>query len=365
MSLKLGIIGLPNVGKSTLFNALTSQEVEAANYPFCTIDPNVGIVPLPDERLNKLGEIAGAEKVTPAYIQYVDVAGLVQGASRGEGLGNQFLAHIREVDALVQILRGFQDSNVAHVKGRWDPVEDLQIVNYELIMADLETLQKRREKAAKMMKADREKYQEELSFLEKLEEHLNQGGMARNFPQRDEYKGIMEELFLLTDKPVIYVLNIEEDIEEEKARALKEKIRKALGEKRREVLLISVRLEKDLQELTPPERKEYLEELSWRGDSLNTLISSSFRLLNLITFFTAKGEETRAWTIPRGTRAVKAAGKIHTDMEQGFIRAEVIPFAKLEEAGSFPRARELGWIRLEGRDYEVQEGDVIQFRFNL
>ncbi len=365
MSFKCGIIGLPNVGKTTLFNALTCLEAEAASYPFCTIQPNVGRVSVPDPRLEKVAEIAGAEKITPNHIEFVDVAGLVKGASRGEGLGNQFLANIREVDALIHVLRHFSDPNVAHAAGTENWQEDLAVIDYELIMADLETVKNRRERTSKMLKTGDPRVKEEVSFLEMLEEHLNQEGRARDFTRTEKGSHVLQELFLLTAKPVMYIFNVDEDLPEPERQSLKRELRDTLGDESAEVLLISAGMEGELKDFSPEEKQEFLEELGWSRSGLDELITSSFRLLHLITFFTAKGKETRAWTLPQGTRAVKAAGKIHTDMERGFIRAEVIPFQTLEREGSFAKAREKGLMRLEGKDYMVQDGDVIQFRFNV
>ncbi len=365
MALKYGIIGLPNVGKTTLFNTLTRLGAEAANYPFCTIEPNIGMVPVPDPRLDRIGKIAGTEKVTPTFIEFVDIAGLVKGASRGEGLGNKFLAHIREVDAVIHVIRGFQDPNVAHVAGKMDPLEDLGVVKYELIMADLDTIQKRKERTAKLQKSEPVKYKSEMSQLEKLENHLNQGGMARELSESEDLLQISDELFLLTCKPVLYVINVDDNTDENRIREIAEEIKKTLGEEKSEVLVICAQLEFELLDFSVEEKKEYLKSCGWKETGLERLITSSYRLLDIITFFTAKGKETRAWTVPRNTRAVKAAGKIHSDMEKGFIRAEVISFEKLEEAGSLVKAREKGWIRLEGRDYIIQDGDVVQFRFNV
>lgn len=365
MSFKCGIIGLPNVGKTTLFNALTCLEAEAASYPFCTIEPNIGMVSVPDPRLEKVAEIAGAEKITPNYIEFVDVAGLVKGASRGEGLGNRFLANIREVDALIHVLRHFSDPNVAYAAGTGNWREDLAVIQFELIMADLETVRNRREKTSKMLKTGEPRYKEELSFLEKLEGHLNQEGLARDFALKDKGSYILQELFLLTAKPALYVFNVDEDLTEQERENLKRELPDALGCERAEVLTISAGMEEELNDFSIEEKQEFLEGLGWAHSGLDELINTSYRLLNLITFFTAKGKETRAWTLPEGTRAVKAAGKIHTDMERGFIRAEAISFHALEQEGSFARAREKGLMRLEGKDYVVQDGDVIQFRFNV
>ncbi|MDO9574756.1 MAG: redox-regulated ATPase YchF [Candidatus Contubernalis sp.] len=365
MSFKCGVIGLPNAGKTTLFNALTCLEAEAACYPFCTIEPNIGMVTVPDSRLETVGQIAGAKKITQTHIEFVDVAGLVKGASRGEGLGNRFLGNIREVDALIHVLRHFKDPGLdsTEVTGHWR--EALAVIQYELIMADLETVTNRREKTKKMLKTGEPHYKEELSFLEKLEAHLNQGGMARDFIGEEKGSLFLQELFLLTAKPVLYVFNVHEDTSKQERQVLREELMNALADESAEVLTICARLEGELNDFSLEERQEFLEGLQWSGSGVEELITSGYRLLNLITFFTAKGKETRAWTLPQGTRAVKAAGKIHTDMERGFIRAEVIPFGTLKQEGSFAKAREKGLMRLEGKDYLVQDGDVIQFRFNV
>ncbi|UNC93714.1 redox-regulated ATPase YchF [Candidatus Contubernalis alkaliaceticus] len=365
MSFKCGVIGLPNAGKTTLFNALTGLEAQAACYPFCTIEPNIGRVFVPDPRLQVVAQIAGAQKITQTYIEFVDVAGLVKGASRGEGLGNRFLGNIREVDALIHVLRHPRDPGSVGTEVTGNCREDLAIIQYELVMADLETVNNRREKTMKMVKTGERHYKEELSFLDKLEAHLNQGGMARDLMGEDEGSFFLQELFLLTAKPVLYVFNMHEDISVQERQVLREELMHALGDESAEILTLCARLQAELNDFTLEERREFLEGLEWSDTGVEELIIASYRLLNLITFFTAKGKETRAWTLPKGTRAVTAAGKIHTDMERGFIRAEVIPFETLKQESSFVKARDKGLIRLEGKEYLVQDGDVIQFRFNV
>jgi len=365
--MKLGIVGLPNVGKSTLFNAITKAGAQAANYPFCTIEPNTGIVPVPDRRLDALAEMFHPKKVTPATVEFVDIAGLVKGASRGEGLGNKFLSHIREVDAIVHVVRCFEDENIVHVDGSVDPVRDIEEVNLELIFADLETVSKRAERAAKLIKSGEKKAAAEAELAQRLQAHLEAGQPARTIPLNEGEKQIMDGWFLLTDKPVIYAANIAEDDAGKPADALPLvcKIREAAEAEGAEVFIISARIEEEIGAMEPDEKQEFLEELGIGQSGLDRLIQAGYRLLGLISFLTAGADECRAWTITDGTRAPQAAGKIHTDFERGFIRAEIVPFETLMEQGGMAACREKGLIRSEGKDYVMKDGDVTLFRFNV
>lgn len=354
MALRIGIIGLPNVGKSTVFNALTGLDVPALNYPFCTIEPNQGVVLIPDERLLAVAQVSQPKTLTGATIEFVDIAGLVKGASRGEGLGNQFLAHIREVDALAHVVRLFSNDDVAHSTGTVEPLRDVEVVDLELILADLETIGKRRERTERMLKTGEAKYREELDLLAKYEEALEQGN-----PLRRTALPAIPGLPLLSAKPVVYVLNTDEVQE-----APQEFLDWAAAEGA-EVITVAADFERDLARLDPEEAKLFLEDAGMDKPALHRLVEAGVRLLNLITFYTVKGEETRAWLIPRGMTAPQAAGRIHSDMERGFIRAEVIPWDVLVREGSVAACREQGLQRIEGRDYVVQDGDVIFFRFNV
>lgn len=364
--MKLGVVGLPNVGKSTLFNAITNAGAQAANYPFCTIEPNVGVVPVPDKRLDVLAEMYHPEKYTPTSIEFVDIAGLVKGASRGEGLGNKFLSHIREVDAIVHVVRCFE-GDVVHVDGSVDPVRDLETINLELIFADLETLQKRLDRAEKMKKSGEAQYKSEAALLESVKARLEQGVPVRAMELTEEEHVLVDGLFLLTQKPVIYVANIAEDdigkVPEELP--LVQKLAMAVASERALTLAISAKVEEELAQLDPEEKAMFLEELGIGESGLDRLVAACYDLLGLISYLTAGPKEVRAWTIERGTRAPQAAGKIHTDFEKGFIRAEIVSFNQLVEAGSMAAAKEHGWVRLEGKDYVMQDGDVVLFRFNV
>jgi len=359
--LSLGIVGLPNVGKSTLFNALTRGRAQVANYPFTTIDPNVGVVEVPDDRLTQVARLAGAEKVTPAAVQFVDIAGLVKGASRGEGLGNKFLSHIREVDAVAHVVRCFTDPNVTHVDGTLDPVRDMGIVETELILADLDTVGRRIAKTEPMLKTGDKKYRLELDILAQLQESLNSGRPARDMDLSGERLQLVEGLFLLTMKPMMIIANLPEDCTD-RLDEVEEEIRLRLGVP---VIPVCAELERQLTELEPEDARAYLASLGLERSALDSVVTAGYRLLDLITFFTIKGPETRAWTVRLGTSAPKAAGKIHTDMERGFIRAEVIQWDLLLQEGCFSAAREHGRVRTEGKDYVIQDGDVILFRFNV
>ena len=364
--MKLGIVGLPNVGKSTLFNSLTKAGAESANYPFCTIDPNVGVVAVPDERLKLLGDLYHSKKVTPAVIEFVDIAGLVKGASKGEGLGNQFLSNIREVDAIVHVVRCFEDSNVVHVDGNVNPLRDIETINLELIFSDLEILERRIAKVAKGARMDKEQAKE-LAMLERVKERLEDGKLAIGFETEDEdEEEYFKNLNLLTAKPVIYAANVgEEDLANDGAdNAGVQAVREYAKETGSEVFAICAQIEEEISELDDEERQMFLDDLGLKESGLEKLIRASYHLLGLMSFLTSGEDETRAWTIKQGTKAPQAAGKIHTDFD-GFIKAEVVNYKDLLENGSLAAAREKGLVRMEGKEYVVQDGDVILFRFNV
>ena len=365
--MKLGIVGLPNVGKSTLFNSLTKAGAESANYPFCTIDPNVGIVPVPDKRLQQLGDFYQSKKVTPAVIEFVDIAGLVKGASKGEGLGNQFLANIREVDAIVHVVRCFEDSNVVHVDGNIDPLRDIETINLELVFSDLEILERRIAKVTKTARMDKEAAKE-LTFLEKVKAHLEEGQLAITLETENEDEDAWLATYnLLTAKPVIYAANVaEDDIADDGANnQYVQAVREYAAKQNSEVFVICAQIEEEISELDEDERKMFLEDLGLTESGLEKLVRASYHLLGLMSFLTAGEDETRAWTIKIGTKAPQAAGKIHTDFERGFIKAEVVNYQDLLDCGSYAGAREKGLVRMEGKEYVVQDGDVILFRFNV
>ncbi len=365
--MKLGIVGLPNVGKSTLFNSLTKAGAESANYPFCTIDPNVGIVPVPDERLKLLGDMYQSKKVTPAVIEFVDIAGLVKGASKGEGLGNQFLSNIREVDAIVHVVRCFEDSNVVHVDGSVNPLRDIETINLELIFSDLEILERRIAKVGKGARMDKTLAKEQ-GLLERLKEHLEEGKLALSFETEDEDElGLLSAYNLLTYKPVIFAANVaEDDLADDGAgnRGVAD-VRGFAGENGSGVFVICAQIEQEIAELDEEEKAMFLEDLGLKESGLEKLIKASYRILGLHSFLTAGEDETRAWTIKIGTKAPQAAGKIHTDFERGFIKAEVVNYKDLLEHGSLAAAREKGLVGMEGKEYVVKDGDVILFRFNV
>ena len=365
--MKLGIVGLPNVGKSTLFNCLTKAgAAQAANYPFCTIEPNIGISAVPDPRLDVLTKMYDSKKTTPAIIEFVDIAGLVKGASKGEGLGNQFLSHIRECDAIIHVVRCFENDDIIHVDGSIYAMRDIDTINMELMLADLDVLERRRAKVAKAAKLDKTA-QPELDLIEKLMKGLEKGTRVKNIPLTDDEKTLADTFELLSAKPVIYAANVDEDdlsndgVDNEQV----QKVRAYAKEQGEEVFVVCANIEEEIAALEPDEKKEYLEELGVKSSGLDRLIAASYHLLGLISFLTCGPDESRAWTIKKGTLAPQAAGKIHTDFERGFIRAEVVSFDDLNRLGSMNAAREKGLVRSEGKDYVMKDGDVVLFRFNV
>jgi len=365
--LRAGIVGLPNVGKSTLFNALTAQSSAlAANYPFATIEPNVGVVSVPDERLEPLARLVKTEKIVPATVEFLDIAGLVRGASKGEGLGNQFLANIRETDTVVQVVRCFEDENIVHVEGAVDPLRDIETIQIELALADLATVERRREKAQKNLKSGDKVARQELDVLDKIQPALEEGRSARTVTLPDDERAVARNFFLLTAKPTIYAANVEESaLADLDHNSMVNSVREVAAREAAESVVICAQLEADLVALPPEERVDYLHSLNVKTSGVDQLIKSAYHLLGLMSFLTAGEKEVRAWTIPQGTRAQTAAGTIHSDIERGFIRAEIVSYEELMSAGSYATAREKGLLRLEGKDYIMQEGDIVNFRFNV
>lgn len=360
--MKLGVVGLPNVGKSTLFNAITKAGAAAANYPFCTVEPNVGVVAVPDERLEKLAALYDSKKITPTSLEFVDIAGLVKGASRGEGLGNKFLSHIREVDAIVHVVRCFEDENITHVDGSVNPSRDIETISLELIFADLETLERRIASAVVKVKADK-KFQEDVDRLEKMKKWLEDGKPLRTLDVDEEFKTFIDEQFLLTSKPIIYVANTDEA--GINGNELSKQVEEIAAKEGSEAITLCAKLEEDMTELEDEERMMFMEEYGLTESGLDRLVKASYKLLGLISYLTAGEKETRAWTIIKGTKAPQAAGKIHSDFERGFIRAEIVDYDTLIECGSFNAAKEKGKVRSEGKDYVMQDNDVVLFRINV
>ena len=365
--MELGVVGLPNVGKSTLFNAITKVGAEVANYPFCTIEPNVGVVPVPDERLEVLGKMYNTKKITPAILKFVDIAGLVKGASRGEGLGNKFLGAIRECDAIVHVVRCFDDSNITHVDGSIDPIRDIETINTELALADLDSVKSKLEKSEKMLKQGNKEYAEEVALLKKINVALNDGKPARSVIENEDEKKLAASYFLLTTKPVIYACNISEnDLQtKEEDLAYVNKVKEYAEKENSKVLVVCAKIEQELSELADDEKQMFLEDLGLTSSGLEKVIKLGYETLGQISYLTAGEKEVRAWTIIKGTKAPGAAGKIHSDFEKGFIRADVVSYDNLVSYGGYNQAKEAGKVRSEGKDYVVQDGDVMLFKFNV
>ncbi len=363
--MKLGVVGLPNVGKSTLFNAITQAGAEIANYPFCTIEPNVGVVAVPDERLDKLAALYDSKKITPTYLKFVDIAGLVKGASRGEGLGNKFLSHIREVDAIVHVVRCFVDSNVTHVSDSIDPVSDMTTINLELVLADIETVNARLSKAINMQKTGDKKYKTEAELLKRILAWLESENPVRTMEFDEDEQAMVDEMFLLTSKPVIYAANIAEDDLGKTENELVKKVIDYAAKEKAETLVICAKVEEELSRLPADEKAMFLESYGIEESGLNRLVKKCYKLLHLVSYLTAGEKETRAWTVTEGTKAPQAAGKIHSDFEKGFIRAEIVPYDVMLDMGGYNQAKERGKVRSEGKDYVIKDGDVVLFRFNV
>lgn len=363
--MKIGIVGLPNVGKSTMFNAITNAGAECANYPFCTIEPNVGVVPVPDERLDELTKMYHPEKTTHAVIEFVDIAGLVKGASKGEGLGNKFLSHIREVDSIVEVVRCFEDPNVVHVDGSVNPLRDIETINLELIFADIETIDKRLERTRKQLKADK-KAKLEIDVLEKIKSVLEAGKSARTVELSDDEKELVKDVYLLTSKPILYIANVsEEQLEDAENDENVKKVKEYANSENASVIPLCVKIEEELSSLEPDDKREMLEAIGLEESGLDKVVKASYDLLGLMSFLTAGEPEVRAWTIKKGTKAPEAAGKIHSDIQRGFIKAEVVSYEDLIREGSMNAVREKGLLRMEGKEYVMQDGDVVLFRFNV